>query len=309
MNISTLLLNSYLFSLVVIASANIRPFISYAALGDSYASGNGAGSPQEITCGRFSEAYPVQIARQMTLAFRNLACAGALMATVEKTQVPWVADSEVVTLQIGGNEADFFSLLNECVQQWYPLSTCEQEIEKAESILQSDSFIDKFESLISNTKRSLPPDTLLFVLGYARFFNDQTEQCNHLTFSRTDPENFLTQEKRLAFNRIVDMLNTILKGVAEAHGARYVDIDALFEGHRFCEDGVVNPTEKSWFFNEVSDLQEVSTELQVNRDVWKQGPGDFLELTRTFHPTIAGHNAMAQEVVGILRRLQNAGKA
>ena len=49
--------------------------ISYAALGDSYASGDGAGSSKllpnwDISCGRFSEAYPVQLANSTNLEIR-----------------------------------------------------------------------------------------------------------------------------------------------------------------------------------------------------------------------------------------------
>jgi hypothetical protein len=41
-------------------------------------------------------------------------------------------------------------------------------------------------------------------------------------------------------------------GVARAHGAVYEDVDRVFEGHRFCEEGVVEPElgrEGTWFFN------------------------------------------------------------
>lgn len=286
-----------------------KPLISYAALGDSYAAGGGAGSPKlfphlDIGCGRFDGAYPIKVAHDLHLVFRNLACAGSVSASVLNSQIPSADDSDVVSVQVGGNEVGFFGLLNECVQQWKPLSTCQREIAKTRGLIQSTNFIDSYDRLVLGAQRQLKPDVILLILGYARFFNAETEQCNHVTFSRTDPQNFLTKAMRVMFNEIVSDLNNVIKSIAEAHGAIYVDVDKVFDGHRFCEAGVLEPApDKSWFFNDPGtslDPIHWQSDQQVFRDTSRLG-GGFLNLTRTFHPKIDGHVAIADDIMRLLK--------
>jgi hypothetical protein len=111
--------------LQVPAHASSSFIVSYAALGDLYAIGAGAGFLQlpphlDVGCGRFSEAYPVQVAKSSSLEieesqFRNLAYGGASTASVLHGQVLYIGDSRIVTLTVGGNEVDFFAVLNECI--------------------------------------------------------------------------------------------------------------------------------------------------------------------------------------------------
>ena len=35
---------------------------------------------------------------------------------------------------------------------------------------------------------------------------------------------------------MVRLINDVIKAAVEAHEAIYVDVDRLFEGHRFCEE-------------------------------------------------------------------------
>ena len=140
---------------------------SYAALGDSYAAGAGAGSHKSYPildglCARFSDAYPVQVANSSSLdiqehQFRNLACGGSSTSRVLEDQVPCISDSQIVTLTVGGVEVDFLATLNECVHQWRPFSTCEKALEKSRGLMQSSKFIESYDKLLKGAVQNLDP--------------------------------------------------------------------------------------------------------------------------------------------------------
>ena len=288
--------------------------VSYAALGDSYASGDGAGSSKLLphldpTCGRFDGAYPVQLVNSPDLEisqFRNLACGGASTITVLREQAWFIGKSDIISVTVGGNEVDFFSLLNECVQQWRPFSTCEAEIAKSRTLVESTQFIARYGGMVQGLKR-WAPGAFLLVTGYATFFNEHTEQCSTISFSKTNPETLLTKTLRRTFNNLVRHLNDVIRAACEANGVEYVDMENLFMGHRFCEEGVVEPVNRrqTWFFNLEYQGTDVfgSSQLPLVEPV-----GEFFNLTRTFHPTIDGHNAIARGIAEkILQRYNGKG--
>lgn len=297
-------------------AASAARSLSYAAVGDSYASGDGAGSSKllphfDIGCGRFSQAYPVQIANSTGLNitnadFKNLACGGTTSVSVLYSQVSRIGDSDIVTVTVGGNEVDFFVVLNACIHQWWPLESCEKEMTKARTLVQSSNFLDNFNRMVAVTKRSMKSDGLLLVTGYSAFFNDKTEQCNNVSFSKRNPSNFLTRELRASFNQMLRMVNDVIRAATEAHGAVYVDLDSVFEEHRFCEEGVTEPAQSNgtWFFNvDLSGDDTGHSEALPNEHQYSlPGPvKDFFDLTRTFHPTGQGHAAIAEEIVRLVQ--------
>ncbi len=300
----------------------LRPFAArtYAALGDSYAAGAGAGhlifTPSGgLGCGHYSDAYPVQVANSTNLDienFKNLACGGMTSVTVLRDQVPHIGGADVVTVTVSGNEVDFFVVLNECVYHWWPSSTCEAELAKARGLIESHVLWDNFQALVRGAGEKLQPDALLLVTGYARFFNDHTNICDHVTFSRTRPLDYLTRAKRKTLNQLVMMLNDVIRATAEVHGAVYVDIDAAFEGHRFCEEEVQEPDlrrHETWFFNlpsaetsmHVSEqmLRVQNQNLQAHGGINRLPNGDFpnIETWRVFHPTSLGHKGIAMVIM------------
>lgn len=307
-----------IITLAVLAQVACGTFTSYAALGDSYAAGDGAGSSKWLphldpACGRFSEAYPVQIAENSSLGidnFRNVACGGATTNSIVYKQMLHLTGADLVTIQVGGNEVDFFPVLNECIQQWRPFSTCDREINRARQLVQSTRFVQAFDDMIRHAVEKTGPSTEILVLGYVTFFNAQTEQCNRVSFSKTNSANVLSNELRQSFNNLVVMLNTVIEASAQAHGARYVDIDTLFEGHRFCEEGVEEPRpdwEGTWFFRETpAKTAELDTKADDQTQMVLPNPfRKFSDLTRTFHPTGRGHEAIAEHISSIIVESRN----
>jgi hypothetical protein len=288
--------------------------VSYAAMGDSYATGAGAGHLRlppylDVGCGGFSDAYPVQVANSTSLEigesrFSDLACGGASTATVLHGQVPRIGDSQIVTLTVGGNEVDFFAVLNECIYQWRPFSTCEKEWQRSRSLIESGKFIDDYNTLVKGAVQALHTGSRLLVTGYARFFNQFTDHCSHVSFSRSDTNNLLTRSLRAQLNDLIGRLNDVIEAAAKAHGAEYVDIDGAFEGHRFCEDGVPEPApdrKDTWFFGKRyakgSRAGKGDEHQDMTQRMFPNPFKDFFDFARTFHPTSLGHTAIKDEII------------
>ena len=174
---------------------------------------------------------------------------------------------------------------------------------RAKKLAQSDTLLRSFNTLIRSTMQHSKRGAKVLITGYARFFNDTTSQCDHASFSRRHADNLLTKEVRRNFNQMVDAINFVIKSAAEVHGATYADIDAAFEGHRFCEAEVIEPSdsESTWFFNLKYEQDQVLSATQAFRQTTLPNPfKDFLDLVRTFHPTRLGHKAIADLITKTL---------
>ena len=92
----------------------------YVALGDSYAAGPGVPRLRITSglCGRSTNNYPTRVAAELApSAFTDVSCSGAEthhMTTRQHSNPPQYsalkADTRVVTITIGGNDADFFKI-------------------------------------------------------------------------------------------------------------------------------------------------------------------------------------------------------
>lgn len=100
----------------------------------------------------------------------------------------------------------------------------------------------------------------LYVTGYGQFFNDTDSGCDNVTFARTanpdndgEPHNMLTTDLRQDFNAMSRILNLGIQlavGLNSEDHVKYIDIDSLLDGHRFCEPGIREPDQHNpnlWF--------------------------------------------------------------
>lgn len=288
--------------------------LTYAALGDSYAAGDGAGSPRlppapDFGCGRFSSSYPVVVSQDPALGinpltgFLNAACGGASTTSVRTTQAPLLLgrDWDAVTVTVGGNEIDFFPVLNACVYGFYPVGNCEAELVRAREHVESGGVLDSMRAMIKGLSERV--DGRVLVTGYARFFNEETAWCDEVSFSRREPKRYLTRSMRFEFNHIVALLNDVIRSSTEVYEADYVNIDTIFEGHRFCEEGGrerMNSND-TWFFN----MQPADSLLapEYRQQILSNPIKDFRDMTRAFHPTASGHAAIANKIAEMLLTL------
>ncbi|KAJ4293023.1 hypothetical protein N0V88_005687 [Collariella sp. IMI 366227] len=254
----------------------------WTAFGDSYAAGIGAGGkhPSDTgQCRRRVNAYPNQIQADGTLAahqnvdFNFLACSSAKIPNVQ-TQIETFRDGDeklrgFATISIGGNDAGFSNVIEAClVRARFGSPSCDTVLESTTATVNSGEMRQNLE----NTYRSIldaakaPGKVIvqfrLVVTGYPRFFNEDTTGCNdkHMSFwGLVEPKKqYLTVERRKALNKLVTDMNNVVKAAAETVSRDslfgqvvFVSIDELFEGHRFCEQGVNEPDNKTpntWFF-------------------------------------------------------------
>lgn len=122
------------------------------------------------------------------------------------------------------------------------------------------------ESLISGLTSSIEaifkaaPKAHLFMTGYPSFWNQDTDACDQVSFKFGCIDNSvlpLIKERRQRMNDLTKKLNGIIKSVVTATspvggGSIYfVDVDPYFEGHRFCEEGISEPSYRNsdiWFY-------------------------------------------------------------
>ena len=254
-------------------------------MGDSYASGVGAGpQPADDTnrCFRFPQAYPPVMQsgpgsiQPNPLAWNNVACSGnTFQQILDKefldepvddgnygTRPVWGTAPEFATITMGGNDVGILNLVATCILSFKLWGLdCDQVIDYGNGVVAAPEFKANITAVIQaavSKGRATPvgPNFKFFVTGYAQFFNQVTTQCNDVTFKPTwNPlsAQYLTIERRTAMNGLALNLNNALKeAVSEFNdpGVVYIDYDAQFEGHRFCDREEPNPNDdQTWFFN------------------------------------------------------------
>jgi hypothetical protein len=109
-------------------------------------------------------------------------------------------------------------------------------------------------SILDNT-----PDTHLFATGYPRFWNDETDYCDTVSFAfgcLTNSIVPLIKARRKRMNQLTFRLNDRIKSIIAEFPKKgspitFVDTDSYFKDHRFCEEGVKEPSYRNrniWFF-------------------------------------------------------------
>lgn len=294
-------------------------FRSWTALGDSYAAGLGCGYPIGPTCARFNLSYPEQL--QSSSAFGvpppdlNLrACSGAFMPGVLHDQAPLLGPgAEFATLTVSGNDVGFPNLMSACIYRFFGWRSgvCEDEISRTQGLVDEEDLKRQIWDIVRNvTTKGLSqvPTFQLFMTGYAAFFNEDTAQCDHVSFQRCvapaplcwfDVSITLTRNLRRRLNRLVTDLNVRLLDIVEEFNQEagrtlvtFVDYNKDFDGHRFCEVGVIEPDNdptRSWFYN-IDTHDEVS---QVE---------DRQKLERALHPTASGHQMIAKKILSAINQ-------
>ncbi|KAF2193562.1 hypothetical protein K469DRAFT_550359 [Zopfia rhizophila CBS 207.26] len=167
--------------------------------------------------------------------------------------------------------------------------------------------------------------TRIYQTGYVQFFDADTDQCDGAVFSIIGTGPRMTKERRLKLNRLtheinyvlaywIDLFNyrwTVPSTLLNAHTtpAHFVDIDPLYNGHRFCRQGVVEPhlsNRDTWIhhFSPFTGQQTMSIEnatavLERLERYYADDtpPGMAVAIPnwaiKTFHPTSPGMAATA----------------
>ncbi|MCW7942880.1 GDSL family lipase [Streptomyces hygroscopicus] len=248
----------------------------YVSLGDSYTSGPGIPHQVDANCARSDHNYPSLVAAQRkATTFRDVSCAGATTENMWKpqgTNAPQLnalqRDTDLVTIQIGGNDIGFGSIIATCARlsskdltgspcrRYYDSSGVDQ---LAVRTAQTAPKIDR----VLRAVHTRAPHARVLVVGYPDLLPDDGSGCYpSVPFAAQDFPYLRDTEKRL---------NLMLRLVAEWNRAEYVDTYGPTRDHDMCKA----PADR-W----IEPLQPTSPAAPA-------------------HPNAKGEEAMAGAVLGL----------
>ncbi|MCI3276767.1 SGNH/GDSL hydrolase family protein [Streptomyces cylindrosporus] len=212
----------------------------YVALGDSYTSGPLIPTQVDANCARSDHNYPSLVAAERrTSVFVDMSCAGATTEEMWKpqgTNGPQLdavdEDTDLVTVQIGGNDVGFGSIIATCAQlaakdltgnpcqQYYTSSGVDQ---LALTVLKTAPKITK----VLRDVHERSPHARVLVVGYPDLLPDDGSGCYpSVPFAAKDFPYLRDTEKRL---------NLMLRLTAALNHAEYVDTYGPTRGHDMCK--------------------------------------------------------------------------
>ena len=151
------------------------------------------------------------------------ACSGAVIDDLAEQYPALSADTDLVTLTVGGNDIGFGPVVTECLKPgWW--GDCDDAIAEADEILVND-LPGQLDGVYAEIARR-SPDATVVVAGYPRLFNG--EDCHVATF--------FSDDEMAKLNAKADELNQTIKGRVDAAGFTYTDVAAPFVGHAVCDD-------------------------------------------------------------------------
>jgi lysophospholipase L1-like esterase len=277
---------------------------NYLALGDSFASGEGAFEYETGTdiadqnmCHLSKRSYPYLINKQVALHdFHSAACSGAKIEHITsksqakkpdinpmgdlvpgyKNQLQYIQDAQqkpnILTISMAGNNIGFADKIKYCVTS---IDSCFSSREDRQEIMNEiDDQFDKLTKMYGELKNSAAPNAKIYVIGYPQIITDSTDgNCGinvHLT----------TQERQLA-STVVKYLNGTIMRAAQQAGLHYIDVEDAFDGSRLCE---------------TSSAATAVHGITAGKD---GGLGSFKFIGKeSFHPNEKGHQLLKDAILG-----------
>ena len=197
--------------------------VSYVALGDSYAAGQGGGDYIN-GCLESPNGYPYLLDHRRRIDLRdNVACTGATTTTVASTQLSALTEeTELVTLTVGAADLGLSTVLTACTAVPPTPVQCQAAIANAQAQL-GTLLVSLTNLYAAVADEDAAPNALIVVTGYPLLFEPPAEG---------DPNAAIIT----AINNAITALNaTIQQAVTLAQTADiniiYVDVTEEFAGH------------------------------------------------------------------------------
>jgi lysophospholipase L1-like esterase len=235
---------------VAVAGPAAAQAVNYVALGDSYASGVGAGSyySSSGSCDRSANAFSVLWANaNHPASYVSVACSGATTSDVVSSQVSALSSATTLaSITIGGNDVGFTSVMETCVI--FSTSDCVSAVHTAENEIAT-----QLPGELNNALGAIAahaPNARVVVLGYPDLY-DLSKSSGCIGLSTTD---------RTDLNQAANQLDSQIQAAAGRYGDTFGDVRSAFTGHQICDSS-------SW-------LNSV----------------DWFDLGVSYHPTAAGQS-------------------
>lgn len=234
---------------------------SLVALGDSFASGPliPVQYEQPWGCLRSSNNYAHQVARELALELTDVTCSGASTKHMWETHgvspeeefaeygsrfgytghpgnPPQLdalrEDTDIVTLQIGGNDIGFGGLATTCGEGAIRGPGCREAVAAEKPFERIAATAPKIRAVLDEIQRR-SPDAAIYVLGYSGIFKiGPTARCDAMGVGEEDAQ---------YLRSIQEALNAMIQSVADdaeagyAAATTYVDVYGPSEGHTACD--------------------------------------------------------------------------
>ncbi|MFC8448002.1 SGNH/GDSL hydrolase family protein [Kitasatospora sp. NPDC057223] len=206
-----------------VASPASAATVRYAALGDSYSAGVGAGSytSESGSCKRSTNAYPYLWKNaHAPSAFSFVACSGARTGDVMNNQLSVLSTSTtLVSISIGGNDAGFASTMQTCVLD--SESACLSAVATAKSYA-NNTLPGQLDTVYAAI-HAKAPNAHVVVLGYPHLY----QLGGNCILGIGDT-------KRAAINGAADALDAVTAKRAANAGFTFGDVRGAFTGHEIC---------------------------------------------------------------------------
>ncbi|MEU0884390.1 SGNH/GDSL hydrolase family protein [Lentzea sp. NPDC005914] len=249
---TVVVLTAVLAALGIAPAAQAARPASLVLLGDSYASGTGAGDYQDGTagnCWRSNNSYGEQVAARLRAQGRlassaNVTCSGAATADLSRPFKDRPAqldalrrDTTLVLLTIGTNDIDYAAYGGTCIQADCTGAPTEEILAKLPAMGRNVT-----ATLTEIHKRSPYARTIL--VGYGR----QVSTSDNPPGATLDPicgDGILTTEERRDGNKVADGLDATLRSAARTASLKGANVTFAspfahperFDGHALCEAG------------------------------------------------------------------------
>ncbi|MFC9756560.1 SGNH/GDSL hydrolase family protein [Streptomyces sp. NPDC056921] len=217
---------------------------SYVALGDSMASGPLIPDiTGPVACGRSTHNYPHELAARLGAALTDVTCSGASSKHMTEKQslslldIPMGsappqfdalrADTDLVTLTIGGNDAGLVGIAQKCTTLDPNATPCKEKYNEG-GVDQVGQRIAEFAPKLGAVLDSIhqrSPQARVVVTGYGLYI--KPGGCWPLQPVLPVDADFLQGS--------VDRMNAVIAQQSAAHGAEYIDLATPSKGHDSCQ--------------------------------------------------------------------------
>ncbi len=210
--------------------------LSYVALGDSVAAGDGLQNYSDSSaCDRTNQSYPYLLAIQHNFKLTNLSCSGAsltagiigqqnvndLLLSPQLSQLFNLPKPSIISLTIGANDIGWINFIVQCYT-----STCGSSNDSLVVSQKISTMTTNLNTALSDIQKHYkinPPDVI--VTGYYQIFPNTISNCNDISGLNINEINWVNQQQQ--------NLNSAIENVVSNYTfAKFASIN--FTGHELC---------------------------------------------------------------------------